>query len=147
MNINHTKRIFLAIVGASVFASGLAARADYPSTVLSDNPAAYWRFSETPMITPTPLLATTWDWRARRKRRLCRNRDPGCAGSVTGFKRHLSHGWRVGIGAQFDRLESRPALLVEFWIKPNPASGTLTCPLLFTDFTPTPRLGWLFLHR
>jgi hypothetical protein len=41
-------------------------------------------------------------------------------------------------------LNPNPPFSVEFWIKPNPAVGALTCPLSSTDFTPTPRLGWLF---
>lgn len=44
-------------VGALVLAIGLPAHADYPSAVLADNPLAYYRFSETNVVTGTAPTA------------------------------------------------------------------------------------------
>src|SRR5208282_3405630 len=128
-------------LGAAV----LPAQADYKSTVLADSPAGYWRFSETPVITPAPLMATNLG-------------SAGTAnnGTYTGsFTRGVPGVLTNSTGTYFTggawvqvpnspTLNPKPPFSVEFWIKPNPSPGVLTCPLSSTDFTPTPRLGWLF---
>lgn len=48
----------LFLTGASVLASVLVARADYPTTVLSQNPVGYWRLNETTPVVALSTIAT-----------------------------------------------------------------------------------------
>ena len=137
-------KVLLAAAAVAVV-GGTSTRADYQSTVLADNPAGYWRFSETPVITPASLMATNLG-----------NAGNVANGTYTGTYTRGVPGVLAGstatyfTGGAWVQVANSPTLnpdvpfSVEFWIKPNPQAGTLTCPLSSTDFTPTPRLGWLF---
>ena len=58
INKIHKHLCQLALGAITLIAGAHSARADYRSTVLADSPSAYWRFSESSVITPTPLMAT-----------------------------------------------------------------------------------------
>jgi hypothetical protein len=119
----------------------LPAQADYKSAVLADSPAGYWRFSETPVTTLAPLMATNVG-----------TVGPANNGTYTGTFTRGVPGVLAGSTATYftggawvqvpnaAALNPNPPFSVEFWIKPNPAVGALTCPLSSTDFAPTPRL-------
>jgi hypothetical protein len=146
--INHIMNRYLwaCAVGALALCAGvLNARADYKSAVLTDHPAGYWRFSETSVTTPAPLMSTNWG-------------SVGAAnnGNYTGTYQRGVPGVLTNstgtyfVGGAWVQVPNAAALnpdvpfSVEYWIKPNPVVGALTCPLSSTDFAPTPRLGWLF---
>ncbi|HEV2207266.1 MAG TPA: LamG-like jellyroll fold domain-containing protein [Verrucomicrobiae bacterium] len=134
------------LIAALTFAVGLwSVQADYHTTVLGDGPAGYWRFSETPVVTPPPLLATNLGSAgAVNNGGYLGNFTRGVAGVLAGSTAtYFTGGGWVQV-PNTPTLNPNPPFSVEFWIKPNPAAGALTCPLSSTDFTPTPRLGWLF---
>jgi len=129
------------VLGAAV----LPAQADYKSTVLADGPAGYWRFSETPVITPAPLMATNLGTAGTAENGTYTGSfTRGVAGVLAGSTATYFTGGAWVQVPNSPTLNPNPPFSVEFWIKPNPSPGALTCPFSSTDFTPTPRLGWLF---
>jgi hypothetical protein len=122
----------------------LPARADYSSTVESFNPAAYWRLNETTPVPPGDVATNLGSAGAAAWGLYFNGATHGVPGAMAGSTaaQFASGAWvRVPNSAA---LNPNPPFSVEFWINPNPAAGVLTCPLSSTDFTPTPRLGWLF---
>jgi hypothetical protein len=146
--INHIMNRYLwaSAAGAlALYAGVLTAQADYKSAVLSDHPAGYWRFSETSVVTPAPLMSTNWgSVGAANNGNYTGTYQRGVPGVLTN-----STGTHF-VGGAWVQVPNTPGLnpdvpfSIEFWIKPNPANATLTCPLSSTDFSPSPRLGWLF---
>ena len=145
MKTNLLKSIFLPAAGMAALMASQTARADYPSTVLADSPAAYWRFSEANLVTPVPLQATNRGTvGAGGNGSYVGSVVRGVSGVVAGSKAtSFSGGAWVNI-PNSAALNPNPPFSVEYWIKPNPVAGGLTCPISSTDFVPTPRLGWLF---
>jgi hypothetical protein len=123
----------------------LPARADYKSAVLADGPAGYWRFSEAPVITPAPLMSTNLGTVGTANNgAYVGTFNRGVVGVLAGSTGTYFTGGAWVQVPNAAALNPNPPFSVEFWIKPNPAVGALTCPLSSTDFAPTPRLGWLF---
>jgi hypothetical protein len=122
----------------------LPARADYSSTVSSFNPAAYWRLNETATVPPADVATNRG------------SAGPAATGYYLKGAVHAYPAAMAGSSAAYftggawvrvpnsAALNPSPPFSVEFWINPNPAAGVLTCPLSSTDFSVTPRLGWLF---
>lgn len=101
------------ILGALALGAGvLPARADYKSAVLTDGPAGYWRFSETPVITPAPLVSTNLGTVGTANNgAYIGSFTRGVPGVLSGFARHLFHRRSMGTGAQCGGLESESAFL------------------------------------
>jgi hypothetical protein len=149
MKRNLLKKPFLKqaalAVSAAALLAGISASADYSSTVLGDRPAGYWRFGETSVITPAPLTSTNLGTVGiANNGAYTGTYTRGGAGVLAGSTgTYFTGGAWVQVPNAAD-LNPNPPFSVEFWIKPNPSVGALTCPLSSTDFAPTPRLGWLF---
>jgi concanavalin A-like lectin/glucanase superfamily protein/Ig-like domain-containing protein/immunoglobulin I-set domain protein len=128
--------------------------ADYPTTVLSQGPAGYWRLNET--IQPLPILnigsvgakgnGTYFD--------AIRGVKPGAiagdpSGSAVGFS-GIKDGNRVRVPFQSQWNPTGP-LTVEFWAKPA-QTNSIECPAASVEFIepappqfpPPQRNGWLF---
>ncbi len=135
------------LVPAAVFIGCLAstnARAEYAATVLSDGPVAYYRLNDD-ATTPVPYAATNLGTvGVANNGAYAGSYAREIVGAMTGTKAtsFTGGGW-VGV-PNTPSLNPDAPFSVEFWIKPTLVSGALTCPLSSTDFSVTPRLGWLF---
>jgi len=132
--------------------SAISALADYPATVLANDPIAYWRLNET---TPAPLgdaavnsgslgSVANGDYLAGAYHPVF-----GIPGAGTDTAMHVPNangGWG---GAARMRVPYLPELnantpfTIEFWAVPA-NSNDIACPAASVDFNVTPRKGWLF---
>jgi hypothetical protein len=137
--------------GASLlaFAGALPAFADYQSTVLSQNPSAYWRLNETTVPPVPPIFAANAGSVGSAGNGTYSNGVVrGVSGALAGDANTAAHfpqsaGNRVRIPYQPQWNQTGP-FSVEFWAKPA-QTGALACPAASVNFiaTPTQRDGWL----
>jgi len=155
---HHAQRLRHALAGTTL---GLAAvlstsAADYPSTVLSYNPLAYWRLDETATAPPLNVISNsgtlgrTGDGYAVLD---VTNGEPGIVGTSIRLNNPgsgIGHcGSRVDVPYNGAISRNFP-FSVEFWANPNSLPGSDTtgvCPL--TSLNPNwyggaNRSGWLF---
>src|ERR1041385_3463343 len=137
--------------GASLLAlsGALPARADYQSTVLSQNPVAYWRLNETtPPPVPPILAANAGSVGAGGNGTYNNGVIRGVSGAIAGdanpaarFPQSAGNRVRVPYASQWN--QTGP-FSVEFWAKPA-QTAALACPAASVEFIPTPtqRNGWL----
>ena len=128
------------------------AHADYPSTVLGDHPAAYWRFSEAGVTPPVDNLATNLgsfapsDYGSYSGTLAAMKGQAGpFAGSIgTAFD---GNGENVMVPFDGNMVTITGEFSVEAWVNPAlavPPSGqsSLAAVLSFAEIT-SPRSGWL----
>ncbi len=133
------------LVAIGLGSAVLPAHADYPSTVVADGPSGYWRFNDATVVTPIPLMATNLGTvGAPANGNYSGGVVRGVPGALAGSTASYFTGGSWVQAPNSAALNPNPPFSIEFWIKPNPVAGALTCPLSSTDFTPSPRLGWLF---
>jgi hypothetical protein len=155
MNLNSiNSRLRVPLGGAIVLAlfAALPARADYPSTVLSQNPAGYWRLNETGQPPPPPINASNIGTVGSPAGD--GTYEPGCIRGVTpgAIVSQPANGCveLTGIAGNRVRIPDQPqwsgapVFSVEFWIKPT-RTDTLQCAAADVEFiaTPAQRNGWL----
>ena len=162
MRINH-RHCKNGLTGAVFILAALAlpAWADYPTTVLSQGPAGYWRLNETVQPPPLPILATNIGNAVAAGYGIYSNAvrgvKPGAIVSepnnaAVGFT-GITDGNRVRV--PFDsRWNQAGPFTVEFWAKPR-QTNSIECPAASVEFIEPPappappvpppqRNGWLF---
>jgi hypothetical protein len=166
MKIPSNRPAGLRFAGAVWLATLLAfsARADYPSTVVSQGPAGYWRLNDTaqPPVLPIDatnrgslgsagngsLLAGTSDGLLP-----IRGQPGALTGSADTSYLFSNPSWSVGDFSSHVDVANIPALnpngpfTVEFWAKPATAPTDLFCPVCSLDATQNggaSREGYLF---
>ena len=129
------------------------ARADYPSTVLSHAPLAYWQFNET-AASPAPYkLANSGSLGSIGDAYAIPSVTNGVAGKVNNAVQFSNPVGTGHLGSRADVVYNaalNPSVFsVEFWAKPtslNLGDATGLCPL--SNFNPNNypggRVGWLF---
>jgi hypothetical protein len=131
------------------------ALADYASTLLSDNPVAYWQFNET-AASPAPFkLANSGSLGSVSDSYANSEVVNGVGGKVNNaalFSNSAGAPTTCGSRAEvvYNPGFNTPTFTVEFWAKPNSlyadATGAGQCPI--SDFNPNnfpgARVGWLF---
>ena len=122
-----------------------SARADYRSTLLSYNPAAYWRLNETATVPIADQAANSGSVGA-----VANAFYKGTAGSTY---THPATGALAGdanaavtfsggyVGVPYIPSFNTKVFTLEAWLNPNDVSGTV-CPLSSVNFT-TYRQGWI----
>jgi hypothetical protein len=130
--------------GLMALATVLPAQADYPSAVLSYNPAAYWRLNETATVPIADQAANSGSVGA-----VANGFYKGAAGAYT----HSTTGALVGdangaatfsggyVGVPYIPSFNTKVFTLEAWLNPDDVSGTV-CPLSSVNFT-TYRQGWI----
>jgi hypothetical protein len=152
-NTNIMKRYVKSLLtclmaGVLVQAAVTAARADalYPSTVMADGPVAYWRFSDAPLMAPSPLVATNLgSVGTATDGTIAGSFTRGVAAAMAGSTATLFTGGYIT--APYDAgLNPAGAFTIEAWLKPSATfaagSGTVTCALASMHVA-SPRTGWL----
>ncbi len=127
------------------------ARADYPSTVSSHNPAAYWRLNETTPV-PTDVAINSGTVGAAGNglyfgvlHPVTGILGPGTDTAATILNNPANNGGLRRVRVPFNAgLNQAGPFTVEFWAKPA-QQGTGTCPYSSIDF-PNAR-GWLFYQE
>ncbi len=130
----------------------VSARADYPGTVLSQGPAAYYRLNETTAPPPLTLQAVNIGSVGAAGNGEFRNGvERAVAGAIVSDPSNLAvympgaEGNRVRIPNN-EAWNSETAISVEFWAKPG-QTNALACPAASVEFIagpPAQRNGWLF---
>ncbi len=133
-------------------AAVVSARADYPGTVLSQGPAAYYRLNETTAPPPLTLQAVNIGAVGAAGNGEFRNGvERAVAGAIVSDPSNLAvympgaEGNRVRIPWN-EAWNSESAITVEFWAKPG-QTNALQCPAASVEFItgpPAQRNGWLF---
>ena len=141
-NPNQTCLAVLA-TGLLALATVLPARADYPSTVLSYNPAAYWRLNETAPVPIADQAANSGSVgavaNAFYKGATYTHPTAGAlAGDVNGAVTLSGSGY---VAAPYIPSFNSKVFTVEAWLNPDAVSGTV-CALSSVNFT-TYRQGWI----
>jgi Concanavalin A-like lectin/glucanases superfamily/Immunoglobulin domain/Immunoglobulin I-set domain len=156
-----------SVIGIAILAwsGGWAAGADFPSTVLSQGPAGYWRLNETNQpVAPLPAAdigslgsAADGQYQGNPKRG-----EPGAlAGSAATSVRFFNPDQDPALGrtkveAPFNSaLNPTGPFSVEFWVKPSMVVTDAFCMAASLDSDPTigvgananPRAGWLFYQN
>jgi hypothetical protein len=155
----------LSAIGMVILAccAGLAARADFPATVLSQGPVGYWRLNETVQPPPAPRsaedigsLGTAADGRYLFGPK---RGEPGAltgssATSVRFFNPNLDPGYGGSkVEVPFNSaLNPNGPFSVEFWAKPTTVVTNDFCMVASINSDPAigpspdtmPRAGWLF---
>jgi hypothetical protein len=144
MKSNLIKSPLFPAAATLLLMAGLSAGATYPSAVLADHPLGYWRFSETPVVTPDPVANNLGTAGTNSDGTYVGSFNRGVPGVLAGSTATYFTGGGAVHVPNAASLNPNPPFSVEFWLKPDVVSGALTCPFSSTDFTPTPRLGWLF---
>lgn len=146
--------IFPSLSGAALvlLAGGLDARADYPAAVLADQPAGYYRFSETGFTTVPYPIATNLGavGPAGNGVDATSNPEPGITKGVAGALNDPANTAFQFPGAALNRVRVpyqpewniNGPFTVEFWAKPS--TTVFSCPASSVDFNQSPRYGWLF---
>ena len=148
----HHARFALASVAALATGAALhASAADYQATVLSQNPAAYWRLNETPSpIAPVTTAANLGSFGSldngtyNGSQGFFRN----AVGALSGSSDKAAHfdGSSQGVQVPFDPALNGTNFTVETWVAPDLVGGAvpggLTCVISCGDFA-SPRAGWL----
>src|SRR5579883_1857627 len=138
--------VILAITGA------LTARADYSSTVLSQQPVGYWRLNETTPPPVPPVLATNIGSVGAGGNGVYVSANRGVApGAIVSEPSNGAVSFAGLVSSNRVRIPYQPQwnpsgpLTVEFWAKPA-QTGALECPAASVEFisTPAQRNGWLF---
>lgn len=143
--ITTTRPLLLLTFSAASFFTGAAAWADYPAEVLSENPLAYYRFSDG-LAAPAPDLAPNLG-------------SLGAAGNGT-YAATVTHSVPGALAGSADTattfanggfvvpytagLNNDGSFTVEMWLQPStiPAAGALICPTASMHVA-DPRAGWL----
>jgi hypothetical protein len=147
--IYQSKALLTATLLAGI--ASYSARADYQSTVLSQNPVAYWRLNET-TAPPPPFTANSGSVGAPGNGTFNNGVIRGVPGAIVGDPGNTAvrllgglttPGNRVRIPYQTQWNQTGP-YSVEFWAKPGQTNG-LACAAASVEFiaTPTARNGWL----
>lgn len=132
-------------------AAVVSARADYPGTVLSQGPAAYYRLNETTAPPPLSLQAVNIGSVGAAGSGEFRNGvERAVPGAIVSDPSNLAvrmpgaEGNRVRIPWN-EAWNSETAISVEFWAKPG-QTNALQCPAASVEFIadPAQRNGWLF---
>jgi hypothetical protein len=130
--------------------------ADYPTSVLGDNPAGYWRFNDGAVATPT-LPATAVAPNLGTAGSVCDGsyvgRFAGVPGALAGngavnfYNGNLdtSHNGSVDV-PNHTALNPGGAFTVEFWAKPSNDAASLLSPVNSMSFSPG-RAGYLFYQN
>jgi hypothetical protein len=154
----HTSglRCALAASALATLTCMSALASDYPTTVLSHNPLAYWRFDETAAAPPLNIISNYGSLGRVGDGRVILDVGKGEAGVVGSSIRLNNPGVTIGhcgskVDVPFNSAISRNApFTIEFWAKPNalPASdATGICPITCLDpnwYGGANRTGWLF---
>jgi hypothetical protein len=166
MKIPSNRLPCLLLAGAAALATSLtfSARADYPSTVVSQGPAGYWRLNDTVQPPVLPIDATNRGslGSAGNGSLLAGTSDAllpirGQPGALTGSADtsylFSNPSWSVGDFSSHVDVPNNPALnpngpfTVEFWAKPATTPNDLFCPVCSLDATQnggSSREGFLF---
>jgi hypothetical protein len=138
-------RLALATTGLLALATVPPAEADYSSTVLSYQPAAYWRLNET---APVPIADQAVNLGS-----LGVQASGFYKGTAGGTYTHPTTGALAGdangavtfsggsVGVPYIPSFNTKVFTLEAWLNPNDVSGTV-CPLSSVNFT-TYRQGWI----
>jgi len=124
------------------------AKADYPSTVLSYNPSAYWRLNETTPV-PPPDMATNTGIVGLSGDGYYLNGAAHPVGGIPGGGTDTAATFSNPSGKSQLRVPFQPGLnqagpfTAEFWAKPA-TTGATVCPYSSVDF---PNRGWLFYQE
>jgi len=140
-------------MGAVLLAAGavVSVRADYPATVLSQGPSAYYRLNETTQPAPLTVTAANLGSVGSAGAGEFRNGvERGAAGAIVSDPGNMAvrmpgaAGNRVRIPWN-EAWNSATALTIEFWAKPGQTSA-IQCPAASVEFIADPlsRYGWLF---
>lgn len=147
------------------FCAGLAVRADYPDTVLSQGPVGYWRLNETVQPpAPRPAANTGSLGTAADGQYLFapRRGEPGAlAGSSATSVKFFNPTLEPGFGGSKVEVPFNAALnpagafSVEFWAKPSMVVTDVFCTVASMNADPAigpstnsnPRSGWLFYQN
>ncbi|MGO8931994.1 MAG: LamG-like jellyroll fold domain-containing protein [Limisphaerales bacterium] len=145
MNLNPiNSRLRVPLGGAIILAmfAALPARADYPSTVLAQNPAGYWRLNETTTPTTSPSTANFGSLSGAdgfyTNSPSLHLPGPFAGSYAVGFdgsSQELLTPWQTGLNPS--------TFSVELWLNPAqvPYSGTVSYIAASVD-TASPRSGW-----
>ncbi len=145
-----------------VWCAGLVGKADYPATVLSQEPVGYWRLNETvqpPSPRPAANIGSLGAAGEGRYLFAPRRGEPGAlAGtSATSVKFFNPNQDPAFGGSKIEvpfktNLNPNGPFTVEFWAKPTTIVSNLFCPVASLNSDPAigpstnsnPRAGWLF---
>lgn len=154
------KSAAIAILIASFCAPGIAA--DYPATVLSQQPVGYWRLNEIaqpPLPRPAANSGSLGVTGNGQYQRGPKRGEPGALfGSSATAARFFNPNLDVAFGGSKVEVPFNGALnpngpfSVEFWVKPNKIVNDAFCPVASINSDPAiavstnvnPRAGWLF---
>jgi hypothetical protein len=145
--INSRFRVPLGGVILMAMLAGLPARADYPSTVLSQGPAGYWRLSET---TQPAVVTTTPNKGSLAGADGAYNNDPlrGLPGPFTGSVSVGLDGSSQSITTPYQPGLNPNTFSVEFWLNPKyttyPSSVAYVGSSFHASTTAPGRSGWYF---
>ncbi len=125
-------------------ACDFSARADYQSTVLSQNPVGYWRLNETSPPPPQPILATNvGSLGASLNAPLLNGVVRGQPGALTGTadtsERFSNPNWDITTVGPYANVHYTPELnpngpfTVEFWAKPTSTPPDVFSPVCSLD--------------
>ena len=143
----------------------LAARADFPGTVLSQGPVGYWRLNETVQPSPPRPAADIGTLGSAGDGRYLFGPKRGETGALTGssatsvrfFNPNLDPGFggsRVEVPFK-STLNPNGPISVELWARPSTGVTDVFCmvasmnsdPAIGVGTNPNPRAGWLFYQN
>jgi len=141
-----------------VLALTFQARADYRSTVLSQNPAGFWEFNETAPPPPQPILATNLGTfgaglNGGLQNGVLRGQPGVLSGTGDTSEKFSNPDWTVAIVGPYVNVPYTPALnpsgpfTVEFWAKPSstpPDVFSTVCSLDTSTNSGNSREGYVF---
>lgn len=134
----------------SAIFTGVVGRADYPSTVLSYSPLAYWRLNETAPAPAAPVAVNAGSLGAADNGFGVLDVRSGFPGIVGNSYRFTNNGPTVAYaGSKVDvpwsaALNPQGSFSVEFWAMPAELTTDLFCPISSLDGDGGYRFGWLF---
>lgn len=142
------------LLGTLALGGGVQA-SDYPTTIQSLNPLAYWRLDETTASPAINTVANSGTLGSAGNGHIVLDVGKGEPGKVGSAARFVNNGNTVGYcGSKIDvpynaAINPVAPFSVEFWAKPNSlgADGTGFCPLSCFDpnfYGGANRSGWLF---
>ncbi len=143
IDLKTSKKIAMALLACG---AALTAKADYPSTVLSQGPVGYWRLNET-TSPPPPVQATNSGSLGTADNAFYVGDSPrGLTGPLTGGngKAVSFDGSSQAVQANYDPALNPASFSIEAWLQPKSASvsGGLLCALA-SMHSASPRSGWL----
>jgi hypothetical protein len=128
--------------------ASFSARADYQSTVLSQNPVGYWRLNET-TAPPPPYAVNSGTLGAADNGVLTGFPTKQVTGAIGGTDKAVAfNGTSQWIQAPYDANINKTNFTVEAWLRPDLVAvpGGLTCAMSAMH-SASPRSGWLIYQN